>query len=82
MSTYRRVGTMPDGASIHVARNADATQVCLHADVPEVGGTSTCTDGAAFPADGMYVEGGFESGSSHVEWSASGEVSFPTTPAD
>ncbi|WP_401000119.1 hypothetical protein [Agromyces sp. GXQ0307] len=79
-ATLRRVGTYPDGASIHVARSADSAQVCLLLDVREVGGMSTCTTDGLFPADGLYAEGGFETAFYRIEWAESGEVSFTARP--
>ncbi|MGR0320562.1 hypothetical protein [Agromyces sp. ZXT2-3] len=81
-ATYRRVGSYPGGASIHVARSADSAQVCLMLDVREVGGMSTCTTDGEFPSGGLFAEGGFESAFYRIGWAESGEVSYSSRPTN
>ncbi|WP_430647004.1 hypothetical protein [Agromyces sp. GXS1127] len=78
--TYRRVGLFADGASIHVARALDSPAVCLQLDIRDVGGMSTCTQDGTFPPDGLFAEGGFDSGFYHIEWAESGEVTLSYLP--
>ncbi|MFE5670186.1 hypothetical protein ACFQ58_01125 [Agromyces sp. NPDC056523] len=81
-ASYRRLLTLPDGATVHAARAAGGTDFCVVVEHPDVGAGSACTGDGMFPPDGLWSEMSFDGDHSYrVTWPASGEVMVDTTPA-
>ncbi|MBM7503119.1 hypothetical protein ACFPER_06525 [Agromyces aurantiacus] len=80
-ASYRRLATLPDGASVHAARSADGTQLCLQVELRDVGGASSCTVDGMFPGTGLSTESAFGDVLHQVTWAPSGEVAITTRPA-
>ncbi|WP_353828426.1 hypothetical protein [Agromyces sp. SYSU T0242] len=54
-ASIRKLASLPDGTSVHVARASDGDGICLFTELPEVGGGSSCTPEPVFPAGGVRV---------------------------
>ncbi|GGI45108.1 hypothetical protein BCL57_000796 [Agromyces flavus] len=81
-SSYRRIATLPDGASVHAAHQDDANQICLHVERPDHGASSMCMAERDFATDGMTLDSEIGGMSYRISWQPSGALSLSSSPAN